>query len=133
MNESPRRALGSSLLIIERDLHTIIEKLQQASKDSGSILESSIYDVDPQTKKRMLSVTASMLDEIRELKETFKLEKSDHSLSRWVYSVLTEIWIILEDLRPEKLVKAYGRISDTDRKLLEPHILRLLRMLDEIR
>jgi len=133
MNESPRRALGSSLLIIERDLHTITEKLEQASMDSGSILESSIYDVDPQTKKRILNVAASMLDEIRQLKETFKLERSDQSLSRWVYSVLTEIWIILQDLRPEKLAKAYGRISDTDRKLLEPHILRLLRMLDEIR
>jgi len=133
MNENHRRALGSSLVIIERDLHTITEKLEQDSKDTGSILESSIYDVDPKTKKRILNVTASMLDEIRELKEKFKLERGDQSLSRWMSSVLTEIWIILEDLRPEKLAKAYGRISDIDKKLLEPHILKLLRMLDEIR
>jgi len=133
MNENHRRALGSSLVIIERDLHTITEKLEQDSKDFGSILESSIYDVDPQTKKRVLNVAVSMLDEIRELKEKFKLERGDQSLSRWMSSVLTEIWIILEDLRPEKLAKAYGRISDIDKKLLEPHILKLLRMLDEIR
>ena len=45
---------------------------------------------------------------------------------------MIEIWTILSDLRPEKLAKAYGRISDTDKKLLEPHILKLLETVDEI-
>lgn len=131
MNESHRRALGSSLVIIEKDLHTITEKLEQDSKDFGSILQSTTYDVDPQTKKKILNVATSMLDEIRQLKEKFKLERDEKSLSRWVYSTLIEIWIILEDLRPEKL-KAYGQMSDMDKKLLNPHILKLLKMLGEI-
>jgi hypothetical protein len=131
MNESHRRALGSSLLIIEKDLHMITEKLEQDNKDFGSILQSTTYDVDPQTKKKILNIATSMLDEIRQLKEKFKLERDEKSLSHWVYSTLIEIWIILEDLRPEKL-KAYGQMSDIDKKLLEPNILKLLKMLDEI-
>jgi len=132
MNENHRRALGSSLQIIERRLHMISEELDQNSRNSNSILDSIIYDVDPQTKRTILNVTASMLGEIRQLKEIFKLEKYETSLRRSVYNTMIEIWTILSDLRPEKLAKAYGRISDTDKKLLEPHILKLLETVDEI-
>jgi len=133
MNENHRRALGSSLQLIERYLNMISEELDREGKNLSSILDSIIYDVDPHTKKKILNVAASMLDEIRQLKETFKLERNEKSLRRWVYSTLVGVWIILEDLRPEKLTKAYGRMSDADKKLLGPHILKLLRMLDEIR
>ena len=71
MNENHRRALGSSLQIIERHLHMISEELDQNSRNSNSILDSIIYDVDPQTKRTILNVTASMLGEIRQLKEIF--------------------------------------------------------------
>jgi hypothetical protein len=131
MNESHRRALGSSLQLIERYLNMISEELDRDGKNLSSILDSIIYDVDPHTKEKILNVVASMLDEIRQLKETFKLERNEKSLRRWVYTTLVGVWIILEDLRPEKL-KAYGQMSDADKKLLEPHILKLLRMLDEI-
>jgi len=132
MNENHKRALGTSLQVIERHLNTINEELDQNHKNSNSILNSIIYDVNPQTKKTILNVTASMLEEIRQLKEIFNLEKYETSLRRLVYSTMIEIWTILEDLRPERLAKAYGRISDTDKKLLEPHILKLLETLDEI-
>ena len=131
MNENHRRALGSSLQLIERYLNMISEELDREGKNLSSILDSIIYDVDPHTKEKILNVVASMLDEIRQLKETFKLERNEKSLRRWVYTTLVGVWIILEDLRPEKL-KAYGQMSDADKKLLEPHILKLLRMLDEI-
>lgn len=131
MNENHRRALGSSLQLIERYLNMISEELDRDGKNLSSILDSIIYDVDPHTKEKILNVVASMLDEIRQLKETFKLERNEKSLRRWVYTTLVGVWIILEDLRPEKL-KAYGQMSDADKKLLEPHILKLLRMLDEI-
>jgi len=132
MNENHKRALGTSLQVIERHLNTINEELDQNHKNSNSILNSIIYDVNPQTKKTILNVTASMLEEIRQLKEIFNLEKYETSLRRLVYSTMIEIWTILEDLRPERLAKAYGRISDTDKKLLETHILKLLETLDEI-
>jgi hypothetical protein len=133
MNENHKRALGTSLRVIERHLNTISEELEKNDRNSNVILNSIMHDVDPHTKKKILTVTASMLEEIRQLKEIFKLEKHEASLRRLVYSTIIEIWIILEDLRPEKLAKAYGRISDTDKKLLEPHILKLLKMLNEIR
>jgi len=75
-------------------------------------LESTINDIDPKTRKKIHDVVTSMLDEINQIKELFNLEPAEKSLRWAITSMLSEIWMILEDLRPEKISRAYGQMSD---------------------
>ena len=130
MDESHRMALRSGLLIIEKHLHRIRSELGHEYDSSNSILYHARDNIDPKSKTKILNVVNSLLEEVRQIKETFKLEVVKESVGWKVYNALGEIWSILEDLRPEKL-EAYGEMSNPDRELLRPHILKLLRILDD--
>jgi len=131
MDENHKRALRSGLIVVEKLLHEICNDLVQNGDHTTSILYAKINDVDPRSAKKLLNLTESMLDVIRQIKEKFDLGSNQESIRSLVYSRLSEIWTILEDLRPEKL-KAYGQMSKADSELLRPYILRLLCMLDDI-
>jgi hypothetical protein len=131
MDENHKRALRSGLIVVEKLLHEICDDLVQNGDHTTSILYAKINDVDPRSAKKLLNLTESMLDVIRQIKEKFDLGSNQESIRSLVYSRLSEIWTILEDLRPEKL-KAYGQMSKADSELLRPYILRLLCMLDDI-
>jgi hypothetical protein len=131
MDENHKRALRSGLIIVEKLLHEICDDLSQNSDHATPILYSKINDVDQRSAKKLRKITTSMLDVIRQIKEKFELGSNQESVRRQVYSRLSGIWTILEDLRPEKL-EAYGRMYKADSELLGPYILRLLSMLDDI-
>ncbi|MBS7650655.1 MAG: hypothetical protein QXI59_06330 [Candidatus Bathyarchaeia archaeon] len=131
MDENHRRALNTSLRIIERYLNMINGELAYENATRNLILTSTINDIDHETRTRILEVTASMLDGIKKMKEEYKLEKDEMPLKRLLCSLLAEIKVILEELKPEKMEKAYGQISEADRKLLKPHILNLLELWEE--
>jgi hypothetical protein len=131
MDENHKRALRSGLIVVEKLLHEICNDLVQNGDHTTSILYAKINDVDPRSAKKLLNLTESMLDVVRQIKEKFDLGSNQESIRSLVYSRLSEIWTILEDLRPEKL-KAYGQMSKADSELLRPYILRLLCMLDDI-
>jgi hypothetical protein len=129
MNENHIRALRSGLLLVERRLHQIRDYLE--SDGSGSILYSIRSDIDPRARSRIMSVIASMLDEIGRIKEEFGLGAEEESLKRDVYAALAEVWVNLEELMPERM-EAYGRMEEGDGRVLKSHILKLLKMHDEI-
>jgi hypothetical protein len=131
MDENHRRALRGGLIVVEKLLHEMIDDLTQNVDNSGSILYSRVEDVDQISAKTLLDIVMSMLGIIRQIKEKFELVPSQESVRAQVYGRLSEIWTILEDLRPEKL-EAYGRMNGDDMELLRPYILRLLSMLDDI-
>jgi hypothetical protein len=66
------------------------------------------------------------------MKEIFELETEDIKLRANILAALNEIWVILEELRPEKLT-GYGQLSEFDKALIEPHAISLLNKLDELR
>lgn len=132
MQDNHNRVLASGLLVIERRLHQIGQDLRQVGEESDSILESTINDIDPKMRKRVIAVVQSMLDEINQIKELFNLEPAKKSLRWEITTMLSEIWTILEDLRPEKISGAYGHMSDGAQHALRPRITRLLDMLDEL-
>ena len=80
MEENHKRVLGSSLLIIERRLRQIGQDLQQTGEEADSVLQSTINDIDPETRRRIIDVVTSMLDEINQIKELFNLEVAHKSL-----------------------------------------------------
>jgi len=129
MDENHRRALRSNLLVVERDLHYIRSQLESYVNKSVSYFTRN--DIGPETKRKVLTMTKTMLDEIEQIMDKFNLESKEESARRNIRGALSEIWTILEETRPEKL-KAYGSISERDRELLTPHIQRLQRILDDV-
>jgi hypothetical protein len=129
MDENHRRALRSNLLVVERDLHYIRSQLE--SRVNKSVSYFTRNDIGPETKRKVLTMTKTMLDEIEQIVEKFSLESKEESARRNILGALSEIWTILPDSRPEKL-KAYGSMSERDRELLTPHIQRLQRTLDDV-
>jgi len=132
MNENHRRVLTSDLLIIEEQLHQISQELQQTGEESDAVLRSTINDIDPETRTKMLDIARSMLDEIRRIKGLFGLEVTRKSLRWHIITKLSEIWNTLEALKPEKVGRAFGQMPDDVQDAWRPHISRLSNMLDEL-
>jgi hypothetical protein len=131
LDENHKRVLSNSLLIIEEDLRYISSELQQAGETRDTIFYSKANDIDRTTTTRILSGAESMLQEIKRIKEEGELETRKESIRKEVYSLITEIWTLLEDLRPERL-KAYGPLSEKDKELLKPQIQGLLRTVNDM-
>ncbi|MEM3589703.1 MAG: hypothetical protein QXN33_01715 [Candidatus Bathyarchaeia archaeon] len=125
MNENHRRALKSGLLLVERCLHEIEDALR--SHRSNSALYSIRRDIGPRTETRILIAIKSMLDEIGRIKKEFGLSVDEESLKSRVHAALAEIWVNLEELRPEGM-GAYGRMAEEEERVLKYHILKLLRI-----
>ena len=132
MDDNHKRVLGSSLQIIERRLRQIRQDLQQSGEEADSVLQSTINDIDPETTRRITDAVTSMLDEINQTKELFNLEV-DHKALRWhIITTLSEIWNILDDLKPEKVSRAFGHMSDDVQDAWRPHTTRLSNMVDDL-
>ena len=132
MEENHKRVLGSSLLVIERRLRQIGQDLQQSGEEADSVLQSTINDVDPETRRRIIDVVTSMHDEINQIKELFNLEVVHQSLRWHIIATLSEIWNILADLKPEKVSRAFGHMSDDVQDAWRPHTTRLSNMVDDL-
>ncbi|KCZ70938.1 hypothetical protein ANME2D_02965 [Candidatus Methanoperedens nitroreducens] len=131
MDDNHKRALSTSLLIIEKDLRNIAGELQRAGGTRDTIFYSKVNDIDQMKATRILSGVQSMLQEIKRVKEEAELGTRKESIEKEVYSLLIEIWTLLEDLRPERLT-AYGPLTEKDKELLRPQIQGLLRMVNDM-
>ncbi len=131
MDENHKRVLSNSFLIIEKDLHNISSRLQQAGVTSDTIFYSKVNDIDQMTAIRILSGTQSMLQEIKRIKEEDDLGAREESIEKEVYSLLIEIWTLLEDIRPKRLT-AYGPLTERDKELLSHQIQGLLKMVNDM-
>jgi uncharacterized protein YukE len=132
MNENHKRVLTSDLLIIEEQLHQMSQELQQTGEEPDAVLQSTINDIDPETRTKMLDIAKSMLDEIRQIEELFNLEVTHKSLRWHIITQLSEIWNTLDALKPEKVGRAFGQMPDDVQDAWRPHISRLSNMLDDL-
>jgi len=129
MNENHERVLRSTLLIIEKQIHQIKSELN-ASDKPNLIMYSIKDDLDQAARTKILDIASSMLTKISQVKEAFGLvEVKEESVRRDIIGALTLIWVILHESTPEKM-ENYGRMSASDRELLRPHILALLRLVN---
>lgn len=99
-------------------------------KSQETILYKNADDIGPKIKPPMLKAIAAMLDEIKDISVALELETETECTSSSVSACMSEIWVLLEDLRASKL-KAYGTVSEAEKALIEPHVLSLLGKLDE--
>jgi hypothetical protein len=143
-----KRTLNISLLIIEKRLQKLqeilveskdVENVQPSSTSSSSSPLSSSPSstatpdsIDPDTRISPINTIKAMQNEIALLRSEFQVPVEDEPVSsrRQMLSALTEVWSILDDLRPS-VFDSYGRIEQEDRKKLERHISKLRKMADE--
>jgi hypothetical protein len=130
MNDNYLRILRVRLLLIEKCLRDIIDKLEYDSRNSIFIMHSFKNTIDYDRRTRLLGIIKSMLDEINQMKKNFALESEELSVIRSIMGNLDDIWTTLEDTRPEKLSEGYGIMSKVDEDILRHGILKLLPMVN---
>jgi hypothetical protein len=130
MNDNYLRILRVRLLLIEKCLRDIIDKLEYDSRNSIFIMYSFKNTIDYDRRTRLLGIIKSMLDEINQMKKNFALESEELSVIRSIMGNLDDIWTTLEDTRPEKLSEGYGIMSKVDEDILRHGILKLLPMVN---
>ena len=129
MNDNHIRILQVRLLLIERSLHEVMNKLEYDSNNSFYILYSFKNNIVPDRKIRILNTINSMFNEINKIKVTFALNSNEISVIKSVTGNLDQIWTTLENTRPEKISAGYGSMSVIDEELLRPPILQLVQLL----
>jgi hypothetical protein len=129
MEENVANAVKSGLYIVEKNLNMIMQTFVRPNE--RSIMHSISDDIDPAVKSRMLAVIDSMFSEIALLKKIFNLETYQESASWRVHSSISEVWIVLEECKPERL-KGYGKMTEQDIDTLNRHIDSLLDMNDRL-
>ena len=90
-----------------------------------------VSHVDSESREEILKAVNLMLDEISKIKHEFMLESRSQSLTGTINGRFGEVWVVLEDLQPEKL-QNYGELSDQGKATLRPHISLLLKLLDDL-
>lgn len=118
-------------MVIESNLQRIKASLSEGNSAEQTVTYRTRDNLDSEAKPRILEVIEDMLDEIKQMKETFRLGTKEIQLRAEIYAKLTESWIILVDLRPERL-KAYGQLLESDKALIEIHVISLLNKLDKL-
>ncbi len=124
MDENHSRALLSSLRWIERNLLSTNQQFERRPA-SRSILFRKTYDLEGEQQEKVKACIKSMLDEIKQMAQEYHLSAREESLRAETRTRLGEIWVVLEELRPEKL-EGFGEMSTGDRDTLAKHIGSLL-------
>lgn len=134
MDESHRRALGSGLRWVEHNLREIVQDLEseEGASEDGAILYRKMDDIKDEIARKVLATISSMLNEIALIKQNCKLETRAESRRKDDQSRLDEIWVVLEDLRPEKL-DDFGKLSKADKDSLGERMQNLLKMVGQAR
>jgi len=123
---------GCDLLVVERRFRQVGRYLQQTDEIVDSVLQSKVNDIDPERRRRITDILASMLDEINQIKGLFNLEVAHESLRWHIVATLGEIRNILEDLKPEKVTRASGHMSEDVEYAWRPHITKSSNMLYDL-
>ncbi|HEY6536267.1 MAG TPA: hypothetical protein VIY08_10820 [Candidatus Nitrosocosmicus sp.] len=132
MNDNHIRVLQVRLLLIERNLHEVMSKLEYDTDNSFYILYSFKNNIAADRRNRILDTINSMINEINKIKTTFALVSKEISVIKSVTGNLDEIWTTLENTRPEKISLGYGGMTIIDEELLRPGIIRLVRLLENV-
>jgi hypothetical protein len=123
--------LGNDLRFVEIRLRAIIDILDSNTSSPSFLLYSIKYDVDPDTRKKILHSIDVMLKEIGELTQEFDLEGRPESLKRKIDVNLEQIWTTLLDTRPEKM-RGMDKMSVSDEDSVRSYILKLLKMVEHL-
>jgi hypothetical protein len=123
--ENHRRVLRSSLRVIEDRLNETLSLLNK--KDSGSNLCEFVDDVSGKAKTELLNLIGDMLREIGELFSECHLEKEEYHIRHSLLALMSDVWVILEEIAPRKISAEYGAMPEHLQSVLNAHRETLLK------
>jgi len=118
-------ALETGLRLVEKHLRSMKDTLEQDGHVKEGILYRTRCDIRSSEKPGMLQSIGTMLEEIALMKKEFSLGTQEDTDGMHMLGSLTEVWVTLEELRPDAL-RGFGRLSEASTRRLEPHVLRML-------
>ncbi|MGC1929809.1 MAG: hypothetical protein WA667_12595 [Candidatus Nitrosopolaris sp.] len=118
--------------MVEKCLREIANTLETNTNDREFVLYSVSNNVDSELRMKIFRMSALMLEEIQQMKEEYTLESEEEfTVKKNVLSNLNELWAPIKDLMAGKM-HGYNRLSDHDKKLLNPHFIKLYAMIKDI-
>jgi hypothetical protein len=129
MDEDLQRALRGGLYVVEKSLRTLIDVLDHPHM--RGITYSIEGTVDPRSNAAARPEVDGMLKEVELLKKFFRLPTQVQSTERCIHSCLSEVWVILNECKPER-IQGYGKLNASDSCYLDAHIDALLLMLTRL-
>ena len=124
MEESVHRAIQSGLFIIEKCLRDILQETRSRSESKTWLLRVRHSDINEDVATRLITEVEGMLKEIQELQKIFNIGKNPESIRWRIITNLNQIWTILSDLTPDRLL-GYGQMEAEESKLLTTHVSRM--------
>ena len=131
MDYGTKLFLGNDLRFVEMRLRAIIYILESNNNNPTFLLYSIKYNIDSETRDKILQCIEVMLNEIRQVREEFGLEQGVEGLKRKIDVNLDEIWTTLLDTRPEKM-RGRDKMSQPDEDSVRTYVLKLLRMVEHL-
>ncbi|MBO3842885.1 MAG: hypothetical protein FGF48_10815 [Candidatus Brockarchaeota archaeon] len=126
-NRNHRRVLESSLLIIEKYITDALRILQ---RDNSGSLSEIVNDIDEKRKPEICDLMGNMLHEIKEFSLECSLNKQKEFTGRKLLALMSGVWVILEEIDPEKINAQYGRMPEDIQSILTSHREALLKKVE---
>lgn len=127
MNENHIRVLSTALAVVEQNLEKIRHVILKEPEHSGLLKYDD--DVPPAKVRSVLQLIEKEEEEIRRFKESLHLDMKVISKAREIDSLVSLTSTIVEDLRPEKISKSYGKMNEADQERIRPQIMKMLDIL----
>jgi hypothetical protein len=130
IDENVRRAIYCGLYVLEKNLNEVMKELTAPME--MDVLYHTRNDIDPETRQHVLETARTMREQVKRIKEEFRLDSETLSLRRAIYARISEIWAVLLDLRPSAL-RNYGNIDTANRDLIEGRVKELVAVAESLR
>jgi hypothetical protein len=128
LEDAHTRAIRAAAKLIERKLEEIegwvVGKAPLITVDY-------VEDVSPEERKALLEYIERTRKRLSGLIAEIEVPKEEGSLKREVRGMLNTVWILLENLSPERLER-FGGLPEEEAGLLRSHIETMLREYREI-
>jgi len=130
LSDSHRRIIGSGMLIIDAAVVRMLDLL--AERNSPSAMKVVEGSVTGEERERITTRLLQLQALIGSLVRKYDLQPSRRNLRRILAADASQIWVTLEDCRPDR-IRGYGAMPASSAKSLESDLQETLRIANELR
>ena len=131
MNDNHKRVLSAYLDDMERKLRDVEGDLAIEPRRAPALAHNPRPDMNEQTRVSLLEGISGVLNEIESMRDEYGLKAEERSARKHAVSVLVDIWVTINELRPKSL-ENYGSLTQADKQRLDSDIEKLLKILDTL-